>query len=394
MSQQRKTQNSKVKKLVKPKPKIKKKVKAEPADKPLLIIILCIALVGLLFVFSAGAPEAGVTFNNSAYFLIRHSVFLTLGFILLFCFSKINYQKLKDLAMPLSIVVLLLVVATYIPSMGKLNYGATRWLVIGGIPFQPSELAKLATILIISSTMVDIKHLISKNFMICCSLVGLTALLILKQPNLSMFIMIALTSGALMLVGGVSPLLIFSTAGLGSAFVSIYMRSNEYQWDRIKGWLNPWEFAHTLGYNLIQSWYAIGSGGFFGVGYGNSKQKLFWLPFAHTDFIFAVIAEELGLGGSLIVIGLFVAFIYRGFFIANRCPEMFGKLVAFGITFSIGVQAFINVGVATGTLPATGVTLPLISYGGSSVLTTMIMLGILLNISRLKSSVKVSKNGK
>ncbi len=390
MSQQRKTQNNKSKKPVKPNLKAKKKVKSlDPFDKPLLIIICCIALIGLLFVFSAGAPEAAVIPDkNSAYFLIRHSVFLFLGFILLFGISRVNYQRLKDIAIPFSIAVLLLVLATYIPSMGKLNYGATRWLVIGGIPFQPSELAKLASILLISSTMINIKHLISKKFMACCFLVGLTALLILKQPNLSMFIMLALTSGALMLVGGVSPLLTFGTTGLGSVFVFIYMRSNEYQWDRIKGWLNPWEFAHTLGYNLIQSWYAIGSGGFFGVGYGNSKQKLFWLPFAHTDFIFAVIAEELGVGGSLIVIGLFVAFIYRGFYIANRCPEMFGKLVAFGITFSIGVQAFINIGVATGTLPATGVTLPLISYGGSSVLTTMIMLGILLNISRLKSKRK------
>jgi cell division protein FtsW len=151
---------------------------------------------------------------------------------------------------------------------------------------------------------------------------------------------------------------------------------------RVTGWLHPWADPQGTGYNLIQSWYAIASGGIFGVGFGNSKQKLFWLPFRHTDFIFAVIAEELGMIGCIVLIGLFLALFHRGFLVANRCEDQFGRLVAFGLTFSLGIQTFINIAVATGVMPVTGVTLPLISYGGSSVVVTMTILGILLNISR------------
>jgi cell division protein FtsW len=164
-----------------------------------------------------------------------------------------------------------------------------------------------------------------------------------------------------------------------------------YQLKRIMGWLDPWSDPQGIGYNIIQSLYAIGSGGLFGVGYGMSRQKLFWLPFGYTDFIFAVISEELGLIGCIILIGLFTAFIYRGFFIASKCANHFGKLVAFGITFVIGFQAFTNMAVATGVFPVTGVTLPLISHGGTSVVITMAMLGILLNISR-KRIKKVQPN--
>jgi cell division protein FtsW len=186
----------------------------------------------------------------------------------------------------------------------------------------------------------------------------------------------------MLIAGGMTPVPVISAVVCALPLLAYKILSTPYQLKRITGWLNPFEDPQGTGYNLIQSWYAIASGGLFGAGFGNSKQKLFWLPFGHTDFIFSVIAEELGFIGSLILIGFFIALVNKGFKISRSCPDAFGRLLAFGITLIIGIQAFINMGVATGVLPVTGQTLPLISYGGTSVMVTMIMLGILLNISR------------
>jgi cell division protein FtsW len=212
-------------------------------------------------------------------------------------------------------------------------------------------------------------------------LIAVMMVCLLLQPNLSNTILLGMITLVLLLIGGVSfRFLTFSS--LGAATIALIGFIKPYQMDRVRGWLDPWADPQGIGYNLIQSYYAIGSGGIFGVGYGCSRQKLFWLPFCHTDFIFAVIAEELGFVGALIIIVLFLILLHRGFLIAGRCPELFGKFVSFGITFAIVIQAFVNIAVTTGVFPVTGVTLPLISHGGSSVVLTLFMLGVLLNISR------------
>lgn len=349
-------------------------------DSPLMIIILILIAFGSMAIFSAGAPEGLDLYKNPAYYLIKHISFLVLGFAALIFATKFDYKKWKELAIPFTFITIGLIAATYVPGIGRESYGASRWL--AGLPIQPSELAKPACVILISAALTESKNIFNKKMLTHLGLVLLMIALILQQPNLSISLIISMITAALLLLGGMS-FNLMAIGGIGAGiFVYNHILSTQYQLARITGWLHPWRDQQGAGYNLIQSWYAIASGGIFGVGLGESKQKLFWLPFRHTDFIFAVIGEELGLLGCIALIGLFMAFIYRGFLIADRCENYFGKLVASGITFAIGVQAFVNIGVATGVLPATGVTLPLISYGGSSLVVTLLMLGILLNISR------------
>ena len=200
------------------------------------------------------------------------------------------------------------------------------------------------------------------------------------QPNLSMIILLLMTSLIMYYVAGGSTKIIASAFGLGALLVATTIRG--YQLQRIKVWWNPFTDALGAGYNIIQSMVAFSSGGFFGVGFGNSKQKLSWLPEGHTDFIFAIIGEEFGFLGCFFLVCLFGVFLHRGFIIAKKCPDMFGKLLAIGITFSICFQAFTNMSVASSFVPATGIPLPFISYGGSSLCVSLCMIGVLINISK------------
>lgn len=358
----------------------RKSVILSSIDSSLLITISFLAVFGIMAVFSAGAPEGIKHHDNALYYSLKHIVYMVGGVIALLFTSKIDYKKWKEWSIPVAIVVTFLILATLIPGLGRTSYGASRWLTF--LPIQPSELAKLACVVLVASALSDAKTLFDKKLLINVGIIGLIMLIIIAQPNLSIFLLLGLTTAAMLLAGGVNSALIWGSVVAAIPFVAYKILNTPYQLKRITGWLNPLADAQVTGYNLIQSWYAIASGGFFGVGFGASKQKLFWLPFGHTDFIFSIIAEEFGFVGCLVLIGLFIALIGRGFRISNKCSDSFGKLLAFGITFIIGVQAFINMGVATGVLPVTGVTLPLISYGGTSILVTMMMLGILLNISR------------
>ncbi len=352
-------------------------------DKMLIIIIACLVIFGIMAIFSAGAPEGSEVYNNPFYFPLKHICAVILGTIFLAITSIINYKVWKPWTMPIAIAVTLLTAATLIPGIGRTDYGSSRWLM--GLPIQPSEFTKIATIMLVASAITNSKSLFSRKMLEHLLIVGVMIVIVLKQPNLSIAVILTMITVTLLLVGGASFRLI-SGVGLSSVGLLMIFGLNNlmhgYQMKRITGWLDPWSDPQGIGYNIIQSLYAIGSGGLFGVGYGESRQKLFWLPFCYTDFIFAVICEEFGFIGSFMLIGLFLAFIYRGFYIANKCINQFGKLLAFGITFAIAVQAFINIAVATGVFPVTGVTLPLISHGGTSIVITMGMLGILLNISR------------
>ncbi len=350
-----------------------------PPDKILVIIISVLIIFGLMSVFSAGAPEGAELYGNVSYFLIKHFIAVVIGLIFLVFAYIVDYRHWKNLTTTITMVVIGLTIATLIPGLGKTIYGSSRWLM--GIPIQPAELCKFATILLLASALVNSKNILETKILKHLGLILVMIVILLMQPNLSNAIILFFITASMLLAGGASfSLLSISFTGMMLLGFTTFIQS--YQLNRIKGWLDPWADPQGIGYNLIQSYYAIGSGGIFGVGYGNSRQKLFWLPFSQTDFIFAVIAEELGLIGCVILIGLFIALLQRGFYIANKCTDNFGKLLAFGITFSIIVQAFINIGVAVGVLPVTGVTLPLISHGGTSVVLTLFMLGILLNISR------------
>ncbi|MDD3594712.1 MAG: putative lipid II flippase FtsW [Candidatus Gastranaerophilales bacterium] len=357
--------------------------KIYPVDANLLIIVIILSIFGTVAVFSAGAPEGADYYQNPLYYPIKHLIFGVIGFIFMAIAALIDYKKWKKWAIPISVVIILLIVATLIPGLGKTTYGSSRWLTF--LPVQPSEFGKFACVILAASALSQVKSLFDEKMLVNFGLIVFMMGVIFIQPNLSIFLLLAGTCVAMALAAGMSyrMLLLFGACSLPVLLMKI--KGTTYQMNRIQGWLDPFSDPQGIGYNLIQSWYAISSGGLLGVGLGNSKQKLYWLPFGHTDFIFAVIAEELGFLGSVCLIILFVLFIKRGFKISARCEDKFGKLLGFGITFIIGAQAFINMCVATGVFPVTGVTLPLISYGGSSFMITTFMIGILLNISRKRT---------
>lgn len=354
-------------------------------DRTLLVIVAFLVILGLMSIFSASAPKSMELGLNPARFVFNQMFFVVLGVLGMKFLSNYDYKNLVVWTMPVMIlVVVMLALVNYTP-LGVTVNGAKRWIDLGFTQLQPSEFAKPAVVMLLASAFYKTDKLFDNNKMIYFLPILLMVFMIFKQPNLSMVILLMTTSLVMYLSAGGPLTLLFGGLGFGAFGVltaSVTHLIKPYQMSRITTWLNPEADPLGAGYNIIQSLVAFASGGFWGVGYGNSKQKLAWLPEAHTDFIFAVIGEELGFIGCLLVIGLFWTFIHRGLLIASRCPDMYGKLLAIGITFSIGFQAFLNMSVASSFLPATGVPLPFISYGGSSLMVSMWMVGILLNISK------------
>ena len=349
-----------------------------PYDSTLTFIVLFLIIIGFLAIFSAGAPKCIIQGTHSAFFVLRQFIWFILGCIAMFTISKFNYKALDKIALPFAWIIIGLLLAVHF--FGTTVNGATRWLTLGPIQFQPSEAAKLSVIILLSSAFSrDINILNSKMFKYYIPIVIMLGL-IFKQPNLSMVMILCASSLFMYFAAGGSLKIIFSTIIMGAFGLTFAIRS--FQKQRIMIWLNPESDPYGSGYNIIQSMLAFVAGGFFGEGYGNSVQKLGWLPEGHTDFIFAVFAEEFGFIGCLLIIGLFIAFLQRGLIISKHCEDVFGKLLAGGITVSICIQAFINICVASSMLPATGVPLPFISYGGTSLFITMCMIGVLLNISK------------
>lgn len=365
-------------------------------DRTLLVIVAFLVILGLMSIFSASAPKSMELGLNPARFVFNQMFFVVLGFLGMKFLSNYDYKNLVVWTMPVMIlVVVMLALVNYTP-LGVTVNGAKRWIDLGFTQLQPSEFAKPAIVMLLASAFYKTDKLMDNNKMIYFIPILLMVFMIFKQPNLSMVILLLTTSLVMYLSAGGPLTLLFGGLGIGVFGVltaSVTHLIKPYQMSRITTWLNPEADPLGAGYNIIQSLVAFATGGFWGVGYGSSKQKLAWLPEAHTDFIFAVIGEELGFIGCVLVIGLFWTFIHRGLLIASRCPDMYGKLLAVGITFSVGFQAFLNMSVASSFLPATGVPLPFISYGGSSLMVSMWMVGILLNISKKRvKKIRVQSN--
>lgn len=354
-------------------------------DKTLLISVTFLVIIGFLAIFSATAPKCMREGANLASFLIKQVIFAGAGFFAMGFFAKFDYKKLEKYNTKfLWTVIVLLLILQFTP-LGVTINGAKRWINLGFMQLQPSELAKPLFCMLLATNFKDKVDLFNpKNWTDVYIPILVILFLILKQPNLSMAIILCITSLCLYIAAR-GPWQVI--AGLGSVMgVGVLMflpkLLHGYQMDRINVWLNPGSDAQGKGYNIIQSLIAFASGGFSGTGYGGSIQKLAYLPECHTDFIFAIIAEEFGFLGCLFIIGLFVTLVYRGLRISKRCPDMYGKLLAIGITVIFGFQAFLNMSVASSLLPVTGVTLPFISYGGTSIIVSLAMVGILLNISK------------
>ncbi len=354
-------------------------------DNTLLTVVTFLIIIGFLAIFSATAPKCMREGVNLASFLIKQIIYAVAGFFAMGFFAKFDYQKLEKYNTKfLWIVIILLVILQFTP-LGVTINGAKRWINLGFMQLQPSELAKPLFCMLLASTFKNkVDLLSSKNWFEIYIPIIVILFLILKQPNLSMVIILGITSLCLY-IAAKGPWQVLAALGsvMGAGILMFLPKLlHGYQMDRINVWLNPGSDALGKGYNIIQSLIAFASGGFSGTGYGGSIQKLAYLPECHTDFIFAIIAEEFGFLGCLFIIGLFVTLVYRGLRISKRCPDMYGKLLAIGITVIFGFQAFLNMSVASSLLPVTGVTLPFISYGGTSIIVSLAMVGILLNISK------------
>ncbi len=354
-------------------------------DTTLLVAVAFLVIIGFMAIFSATAPKCLDEGGNPAQFLIKQILAFVVGFVGLKFFSNYDYKKLAEWNTIFMIIIVVALVLVDFTPLGVTVNGAKRWINIAGFQLQPSEFAKPAVVMLLASAFKNDANLFDQNKWVFAFIPILIMIaFIFAQPNLSMVILLLATSVVVYLCAGGSLKLFVSclVAGITGIVIAATTVIKPYQLQRLRIWRHPETDPQGAGYNIIQSLIAFASGGFSGVGYGGSIQKLYYLPECHTDFIFAIIAEEMGFIGCILVIGLFFTFVQRGLLIAGRCPDMYGKLLAVGITFSIGFQAFLNMSVASSFLPTTGVPLPFISYGGSSLIVSLWMVGILLNISK------------
>lgn len=336
-------------------------------------------------IYSSSSIWAEYKFNDSFRYLKMQSIFLIIGIILMIIISKIPYTYYKDKANILLLVCFFLLILVIIPGIGTVRNGSRSWFGIGGLGIQPSEFMKLALIIFVSKYLEkNEKYLksIKKGILPILGITLLVFALIMLQPDFGTGVIIVMTIIGLLFISGLK-LRFFVIAGLfGVVGAVILILIAPYRFQRILSFIDPWVDPLGSGFQAIQSLFAIGPGGFLGLGLGNSIQKHFYLPEPQTDFIFAIISEELGFLGVLIVSTLFITIIYRGIKIALSTRDLFSKYLSFGIIFGLAFQALLNLMVVVSLIPITGVTLPFLSYGGSSLLISMISIGILLNISR------------
>lgn len=354
-------------------------------DHILLFVTITLALVGLVMVFSASAVVAGNRFHDSWYYLKRQLAWLAVGLVLLHAASLVDYIWWKRLAFPLLGLIIVFLVVVLIPSIGIAANGARRWLPLGPISIQPAEMAKLISVIYLAAYLAKkgdrLQHF-STGLLPVLLVIGVISGLILLEPDLGTVVVLGLVMGGLLFIGG-ARLSHLSTLALSAVPIGLALvLTSGYRRQRFMAFLEPWKDASDTGFQITQSFLAFGSGGLFGVGLGESKQKLFFLPEAHTDFVLALVGEELGFVGAGIIVLCFALFAIRGFQISTRARIPFGRYLGIGITTLIGIQALINACVVTGLLPTKGLTLPFVSYGGSSLVISMTGVGILLNISR------------
>ena len=354
------------------------------SDWSLFVVTLLLVLTGVVMVFSSSAVLSKEWYGDPNHFALRHVVAVFLGLVSMFVLMKVNYHSYRDPAVVfslLSVVTVLLVVAFLMPSAANTH----RWIRFGGLSFQPSELGKLALIVFMSYFLEKRKGRVNELRFTLIPVGAVSLLfagLIVLQPDLGTALSMLIVVGILLFVSGLS----FRWFALAGAFsvpvLYVLIVLVPWRWERIISFWDPYADPFGAGFQLIQSWVAIGTGGVAGVGFMEGQQKLFYLPEPHTDFIYAVVGEEWGLIGTVLVLVLFGLFLWRGFRGAVRAPDAFGFYLALGITMMIGVQAFVNMSVVLGMLPTKGIPLPFISYGGSSFLIMLAAVGILMNVSQ------------
>jgi len=362
----------------------------KPKSPDFIIFFAVVALlgIGVVMVYSSSAVSAYVNFDDSYYFLKRQIIWASLGLLAMVLTMNVDYHVWRKLAKPVMLVTLILLVLVLVPGLGKVVNGARRWLGFGSLYLQPSEIAKLSMVLFTSTSLAKHQERISSFLRgIVPQLLMLLVVfaLILKEPDLGTALSIAGTVFVLLFVSGAKMKHLGSLGALGVVGIIAAVLYEPYRMKRLLAFSDPWADPLDTGYHIIQSLYAIGSGGLFGVGLGRSREKFLYLPEPHTDFIFAILGEELGLIGTLTVIVLFFLFAWRGLKVAISAPDIYGSVLATGLTTMIMVQALMNIAVVTASMPVTGIPLPFLSFGGSALIFTLAGVGILLNISRYVS---------
>lgn len=362
-----------------------KKTTGEGYDYMILIPVVLLIALGLVIVYSASSHLAEHRLGDSYFYLKRQTMFCVAGILLMILAKNIPCTLYAKIIYPLLTISFLLLVLLFVPGFGHRVGGASRWLpLLGGFSFQPSELVKFSLVAYMAYSMAkkgsDMESF-SKGLLPHLLMAGLFMLLILLQPDLGTAVIIGSWLMIVLFVGGVRFWQILSLLCLSSLVVWQLIVHAEYRMQRWLAFLDPWEDPYGIGFQIIHSFLAFGSGGILGSGLGNSKQKLFYLPEAHTDFVLSIVGEELGFLGVAVIIILFGVLIMRGIKVALEARDLYSSYLAFGLICLLGLQAAINMGVVMGLLPTTGLTLPFISYGGSALVFNLVSIGILLNIS-------------
>ena len=358
--------------------------KGRVGDLPFLIAVILLAAFGVLAVYSASSYNAEVQYGDAFFFFKKQLVGFVLGLAAMVGISFVDYRKLKKIGLPALIVSLILLALVFVPGVGKSNYGATRWIGVGGFTIQPSELAKFALIFFAAgyfaknparmTTFLGILPVLGAGLAIC--------LLVILEPNMSVTVCIGGIMLGLVFLSGASKKSLVAIGLPVLVLLPALILAEPYRLKRLSAFLNPWASPKDEGYQLIQSLYALGNGGFFGVGLFNSRQKYRFLPFSESDFILSVIGEEFGFFGILILFSVIGFVVWRGFKIARSCDDFYGFLLASGITLAFALQSALNALVVSGCIPPTGLPLPLISAGNTSLVVTMAAMGVLYGISR------------
>jgi len=351
----------------------------------ILFVTCALVCTGIVMIFSASAIYAYESFGDSAYFLKRHLLYLLIGTVCAFLVMSFDYGKLRKYAKPILFITLFCLCLVLIPGIGKQTSGARRWFKLWIFTIQPAEFAKLAIILyladFLSRKQPKIKSFI-QGFLPPAIAMGMTMGLVLLQPDLGTAVDIGLISFIMLMVAGVNFAHISSIALASLPVFYALVFHVAYRRRRILAFLNPWEDPRGVGFQIIQSFLALGQGGLIGVGLGHSKQKLFYLPQSYTDFIFSIIGEEMGFLGALAVIAMFAYFIWQCAKVALKAKDLFGQLLCLGIFSMIAIEALINIAVTIGAIPTKGLPLPFISYGGSSLICKLIGVGLILNVAK------------
>ncbi len=364
---------------------MKEKTPRKPVDFPLLVCVFGLVCFGIIMVYSSSYYYAELQHENAMYYAIRQLGGAVIGFACMWGISLIPFKYLKKFSPAFLGMCFFFLLLVFVPGIGETVNGATRWIDLRIISFQPAELAKIGIILFLASSISKrqdkMKSPIKGVGYYSLWLLALCGLIIL-QPNLSMVISIGIIWFALLFIGGMPTKQMIAICILGIVAVAFLAFGEGYRSARMTSFWDPWADPSGAGYQVIQSLYAIASGGLFGSGIGNSRQKMLFLPYRESDFIFSIIAEEIGFFGLIILIAVYLFLFWRGIKIAITCDDMFGTLVASGVVASIASQTFLNIAVAIKLIPATGLTLPFLSYGLTSLVVMMCNVGLLLNVSR------------